>query len=122
MLEIQICKKICRDTLLKLSFDEKYYLYQALTEKKQAFDDLFKDNRLCLYKNESKNLSRYAYCSENGWWEETIFARYISFAPVSLDADNKLPVAKILKVESHVLYDKMGNTWDIVFESFIWNY
>ena len=115
------------DTILKLSFDEKYYLYQALAEKKETFDDLFKDNRLCLYRDESKNFSRYAYCSENGWWEETIFARYLSFSPVNVSdsADSTtdiLPVGKILKVESHVLYDKMGNTWDIVFESFIWNY
>jgi hypothetical protein len=33
-----------------------------------------------------------------------------------------LPEDKILKVESHVLYNKLGKTWDIVFESFIWNY
>jgi hypothetical protein len=33
-----------------------------------------------------------------------------------------LPVDKILKVESHVLYKKWWNTWEVVFESFIWNY
>ena len=134
------------DNLLQLSFDEKYYIYQALTDKKETFEDLFNDNKLCLYKDESKNLSWYSYCSAKEWWTGTIFARYLSFSPVyagdivntvelvgdsksdSMESDTaqyasiKLPEGKILKVEVHVLYDKLGKTWDIVFESFIWNY
>lgn len=133
------------DSLLQLSFDENYYLYQKLSAKSENFVTLFSDNRLCLYKDESKNLSWYAYCSEIEGWEETIFARYLSFSPVYVGdnvgvkaiSDSKgnstqsdvapstnmsLSGEKILKVESHVLYDKLGKTWDIVFESFIWNY
>jgi hypothetical protein len=52
---------------------------------------------------------------------DTYFARYLSFVEVE-EWDNVLPVDKILKIESHVLYKKWGNTWEVVFESFIWNY
>ena len=134
------------DNLLQLSFDEKYYLYQAIIQKQESFDELFTRNQLCLYKDEFEKLSRYAYCSAKEWWTGTIFARYLSFSPVyasdivntvksvadsksdSTESDTaqsaniKLPEEKILKVEVHVLYDKLGKTWDIVFESFIWNY
>lgn len=117
------------DNLLQLSFDEKYYIYQGLSVKNKNFEALFNDNRLCLYKDESKNRSWYAYCSANKeWWEETIFARYLSFSPVYVgnNVDVKsidvLSEEKVLKVESHVLYNKWGKTWDILFESFIWNY
>lgn len=134
------------DNLLQLSFDEKYYLYQAVAQKEESFDKLFEENQLCLYKDESKKLSRYAYCSSHEWWSGTIFARYLSFSPVyagdivnTFESESysksdstqwdtaqsvsiKLPEEKILKVEAHVLYDKLGKTWDIVFESFIWNY
>jgi hypothetical protein len=53
------------DNLLQLSFDEKYYIYQGLSVKNKNFEALFNDNRLCLYKDESKNRSWYAYCSAN---------------------------------------------------------
>ena len=131
--------------ILKLSFDEKYYLYQDLLDDKvESFEDLFQKTQLCLFTWE--NMSWYAYCSDASQWEKQIFARYISFSPVyygdSFSVDSvsnkgignssisasiqsnvsKLSTDKILKVEVHVLYDKLGKTWDIVFESFIWNY
>ena len=46
------------DNLLQLSFDEKYYIYQGLSVKNKNFEALFNDNRLCLYKDESKNRRR----------------------------------------------------------------
>lgn len=114
------------DKFLKLSFDKDYYLYQELLDKTESFDDLFKKTQLCLFSWEN-NMLWYAYCSNSLKWDETIFARYISFSPVyygvsTNDVNNQLPLDKVLKVEVHVLYDKLGKTWDIVFESFIWNY
>lgn len=118
--------------LLKLSFDKNNYLYQELLNKSDSFEDLFKKSQLCLFSWD--DMYWYAYCSDNSNWKETIFARYISFSPVYYGANfgtdsesdkgdvSKLPTDKILKVQVHVLYDKLGKTWDIVFESFIWNY
>lgn len=135
--ENRICDwKFWIGKILKLSFDEDNYLYQKLENKEESFDDLFEKNRLCLFSWD--DMYWYSYCDAGKWWEETIFARYLSFLPVVYVDDktlvvksdfaqsdtypNTLPEDKILKVESHVLYNKLGKTWDIVFESFIWNY
>lgn len=122
-----ICSwKFWINQLLKLSFDKNNYLYQELLNKSDSFEDLFKNAQLCLFSWDD-NMYWYAYCSDNSNWEETIFARYISFSPVYYGTDfstdsEPLSTGKILKVDVHVLYDKLGKTWDIVFESFIWNY
>ena len=140
--EDRICEwKFWISKILKLSFDKDIYLYQKLEDQQEFFGDLFEKNKLCLFSWD--NMSWYSYCDAGKWWEETIFARYLSFSPVYIDAkdntfriasDTKsdltqpntyakiLPKDKILKVESHVLYNKLWKTWDIVFESFIWNY
>lgn len=135
--ENRICDwKFWIGKILKLSFDEDNYLYQKLENKEESFDDLFEKNRLCLFSWD--DMYWYSYCDAGKWWEETIFARYLSFSPVVYVDDktlvvksdfaqsdtypNTLPEDKTLKVESHVLYNKLGKTWDIVFESFIWNY
>ena len=144
--ELILCSwKFWVDKILKLSFDKNNYLYQELLDNKlESFDDLFEKTQLCLFSWD--NMYWYAYCDSDEKWKETIFARYISFSPVyygdNLSADSvsnksvrnssnfasaqsnvsKLSTDKVLKVEVHVLYDKLGKTWDIVFESFIWNY
>lgn len=112
--------------ILQLSFDNEIYYYQNLTGSSDYFTGLFDDNKLCLFS--WNNMSWFAYCSGDAW-EPTFFARYLSFAwvdvsdPAKLDQpQTNLPKDKILKVESHVLYKKWHKTWDIVFESFIWNY
>lgn len=108
--------------VLQLSFSWQNYYYQNLTESHDYFTGLFEDNQLCLFTWEigDENMSWFSYCL----WdvgEPTFFARYLSFTWVVADW-YLLPKDKILKVESHVLYKKWHKTWDIVFESFIWNY
>ena len=49
------------------------------------------------------------------------YARYLLLKPV-LDEGSELPQQKILKVESHVLFQKGALTGDKVMESFIGNY
>lgn len=63
--------------------------------------------------------SRYGPRQENNTWGLQIFGRYILFTGVR-DWENILPLTDILKVESHVLFMKWANTWEIVLESFIW--
>jgi len=120
---------ICSDhfggsKLLQLSFNKDFYIIQNTTAKISDFDILFEQNKLCLYKDTTKKMSWYAYCKDEIWWEETFFARYLSFVWVETSEGllNILPENKILKVESHVLFKKWDSTGDVVFESFIWNY
>lgn len=114
---------------LQLSFDKNNYIEQKLVDKKNSFDELFSTNRLCYYTGE--NIAWYGTCpqiSTNNM--ASYFARYLSFSPVDFSASpnaQKTPQSlsyddKILKVESHVLYKKWWKTWEVVFESFIWNY
>lgn len=54
--------------------------------------------------------------------EKTWFARYLLIKWVLDEGGKLLPTDKILKVESHVLYQRWGTTWEKVMETFIWNY
>ena len=53
--------------------------------------------------------------------EKTWFARYLLITWV-VDNGSVLPQYKILKVESHVLYQRWAITWEKVMETFIGNY
>ena len=57
------------------------------------------------------------------WTEEqkTRFARYLVITWVTENGET-LPTGSILKIESHVLYERMWTTWEKVMETFIWNY
>lgn len=57
------------------------------------------------------------------WTEEqkTRFARYLLITWVTENGEI-LPTENILKIESHVLYERMWTTWEKVMETFIWNY
>lgn len=63
----------------------------------------------------------FRYDHENNNWESTIFSRYIVFTWIK-ENWQVLPIDKILKLESHVLFYKWWKTWEIVLESFIGNY
>lgn len=67
---------------------------------------------------------------KNIWWlkythqnteQPSIFTRYISFTGVK-DNDKIINTWYLLKIESHVLYQKWTRTGEIVLEWFIWNY
>lgn len=105
--------------IVQLSFDREKYLSQKILSKASDFDQLFEDNKLCLFTWEQ--MQWFSYCDSSDSWESTFFARYLSFSPVNI-SNGSLPSDKILKVESHVLYKKWHKTGDLVFESFIWNY
>lgn len=62
---------------------------------------------------------RYDYDPDDG--EQTWFARYLVVKWVDDDGD-PLDSEKILKIESHVLYQRWTITWEKVMETFIGNY
>lgn len=51
----------------------------------------------------------------------SIFSRYIYFTGVK-DNEKIINTWAILKIESHVIYQKWSKTGEIILESFIWNY
>lgn len=106
---------------LKVAFDEDFYVwYEKIDVVEDDFDVNFGDNRL--YINTWDEGDHYLkYFNHDGVWEATNFARYITFDAVT-EKESSLPKDKLLKVVSHVLYQKWTNTWEVVFESFIWNY
>ncbi|MDD3262809.1 MAG: prepilin-type N-terminal cleavage/methylation domain-containing protein [Candidatus Absconditabacteria bacterium] len=53
--------------------------------------------------------------------QPSIFSRYIYFTGVK-DNDNIINTGYILKIESHVIYQKGSRTGEIILESFIGNY
>jgi hypothetical protein len=53
--------------------------------------------------------------------EKTKFARYLVITWVT-EWENMIPESSLLKLESHVLYERMWTTWEKVIETFIWNY
>jgi prepilin-type N-terminal cleavage/methylation domain-containing protein len=108
-------------SFLQIWFSPDFYIYNSKSEMMDNFYDIYEKNKLFLYKStEWENIFWYWY-SGDSIWEDTNFARYLSFKPVK-EWDNFLPQDKIMKVESHVLYMKWGATGEVVFESFIWNY
>lgn len=53
--------------------------------------------------------------------QPSIFSRYIYFTGVK-DNENTINTWYILKIESHVIYQKWSKAGEIILESFIWNY
>lgn len=108
--------------ILKISFDSGAYTYAMTGDVITNFNDLWSGNRLY-------------YTTWFVWWHKifwyssrpvlgqqaTVFSRYILFTGVR-EWTNILPRDSILKLESHVLYRKWAKTWEVVLESFIWNY
>ena len=101
------------DKILKIWFSPEKYMYYDLVDAK----DLFDTTRLSHI--EGSGFSWYGY----DWLDDqkSMFARYLVFTGV---VENKeiLPKDKILKLESHVIWQQWSSMWEVVLESFIWNY
>ena len=61
------------------------------------------------------------YSYEEQWWDETLYYRYITFDAIT-EGNDSLDTGKILKVSSHVIWEKWAFTGEVVLQSFIWNY
>jgi len=108
--------------VLQISFDSGVYTYANPVNLGANFNVLWSWNRLY-------------YRTWDVWWHKifwyssrpvpgiqpTLFSRYILFTGVR-EWIHVLPRDSIMKIESHVLYNKWTKTWEVVLESFIWNY
>lgn len=110
------------DTVLQVSFAPEHYTHSAFVQKGENFFDLWSGNRLYYTTGIVAETALFRYSNipvEDV--DPTVFSRYISFDVVK-EWDKILPSNKILKIESHVLYMKGSTTWEVILESFIWNY
>lgn len=81
----------------------------------------FYDNLLYLHTENIDWNNIFRYNHDSIWWEETIFSRYISFHKIK-EWNNILPIDKIIKVRSSIIFKKWSKTWEVFLESFIGNY
>lgn len=119
------------NNILQISFDPEVYLRVDRKDYSESFQENFDNN--ILYYNQGEEWVRYAewdYVDEtwynifryaNTWEQASNFARYIVIRPV-IASGEKLDTYKILKIESHVLYEKWWYTWEAVLESFMGDY
>ena len=108
--------------ILQISFDPKKYTYANPVDIQENFVDLWSGNRLYYTTWNVWDIDIFRYSSlATPESTPTAFARYIVFTGVR-EGETILPRDKLLKVESHVLYVKWSKTWEVILESFVWNY
>lgn len=119
-------KTICKDyfennKILKVWIDnwDNYIFKDSKTDLSTDFDTNFNNFQIYYHTNNDKNAFYYNHEWEDS--EKTWFARYIKIQSV-LEDWNSVWDDNLLKVESHVLYKKWALTWDIIMETFMWNY
>ena len=86
------------------------------------FTGMFKEYQIYMHTwNVLNNISWFYYDYTSDDWEDTWFARYLVITWV----DNWWEIVdknKLLKIESHVLYQRWALTWEKIMETFIGNY
>lgn len=88
----------------------------------QDFDEMFEEYQIYMHTWNNINGETWYYYDYT-WSEEerTWFARYLVITWVVEDW-NVINKENLLKIESHVLYQRWVMTWERVMETFIWNY
>ena len=120
-------EKFWSGTVLKLSMDLEGHVKVESWTLSESFEENFSAFQLYYLTGEDIPFqfihSSGEESEENALW----YARYILIKPVleKIDGNEEVsivPKERILKIESHVLYQKGGLTGDRVMESFIGNY
>ena len=105
--------------VLQVWYDKDAYIYADVIDYDSDFNTRFTNNQLYLFTWENW-LNWYWYCKSCD--NPSFFARYIKFDEITEWENNFLSWWLILKVESHVLWNKGSRTGEVIMESFIWNY
>ena len=109
-------------TILKISLWSGNELIRTETGSMSDFTGMFEEYQIYVHTWNLLNGTTWFYYDYNkDGWEETWFARYLVITWVDNWWDIIHP-DKLLKVESHVLYQRWALTWEKVMETFIWNY
>ena len=108
--------------VLQISFDPAGYTFTKTLPLANNFMDIWSGNRLSYASWVVGGHTIFWYSSVPVQWTSPwFFARYLVFTGVR-EGETQISADRILKVESHVLYNKWTKTWEVVLESFIWNY
>ena len=111
-------------TLLKISLwsSGEYIHVETESIDRLDFDTIFSEYQIYFHTWNVLNNKTWFYYDYT-WSEEekTWFARYLVVTWV-VDEWNIIDKNKLLKIESHVLYQRWALTWERVMETFIWNY
>lgn len=104
---------------IRVSYSNSNYVFVDHAE-----NTTFSWNRLYMHTGSRWELW---YSHEERGGQETAFSRYVTFDDIienywNFGRDESLDTGKILKVSSHVLWEKWSYTGEVVLESFIWNY
>lgn len=100
---------------------ENYYHIQKVNKPEHSdFWSLFKafEVEFFTWNNENPDLSYYRYASSENNTNKG-FARWIEFSSVDKWDWSPFDPKKLLKVSAHALYQRGGNTWEVVLEGFI---
>jgi len=113
------------DVAFQFARDKEHYLHTKETTLSHNFIEDFTNNRLYFFTGELAEIEMFRYShKENNpplGSDASPYARYITFHQI-VSQDSTLPTDKIIKVESHVLTIRAGQTGEVVLESFIANY
>jgi len=87
------------------------------------FDAIFSGYQIYVHTWSIGNTTWFYYDYTGTEEEKTWFARYLVITWVIYNENDKIiDEDKLLKIESHVLYQKWTSTWEKVMETFIGNY
>ncbi len=105
--------------IFQIWFNPKWY-FNINEMDDSSFDNNFQSNKLLYYNGNTtwKDFSWYGYSGLDYTFSDTRFARYIKIKTI-LESGKSLPIDKIVKIESHVLFKNGTKTGDVVLESFI---
>lgn len=114
----QICAaSFTEGSFFKVSLDPQWGIVAAVTTTGNDFETAFTNN--ALWPNTNNADYTWFLLTHANEWTWAMFARYISFWTVT-QSWGSLDTNKLLKVTSHVLYQKWGIKWEVTLESFIW--
>lgn len=109
--------------ILKISmWSGNEYIHVERDTNMKDFDWMFNDYQIFVHSSGLNDSTWFYY--DYTWTddERTWYARYLVITWVNYDEDKSIDNDKLLKIESHVLYQRWALTWEKVMETFIGNY
>ncbi len=107
------------DSAFRVAVDPEGRLFAAETNSGATFEQLFTDNQLFITNLQTTAYSWQLLTHDTTQGTGSLFARYITFEPVYQE-ETAVDTDKLLKVTSHVLYQKGAIQGEVTLESFIW--
>ena len=111
-------------TALKIAIGtgDQFIFWETGSALQDSFTGRFEQYQLFKLSPENSTLFQYVYTGEY-WWtvEPSNYARYLIIKPL-IESGNFLDTWKVVKIESHVLFDNGLLTGEDMMETILWNY